>query len=107
MVTDNGCALVAVACLQMYQMLTGKLPFWSNKTIQEISKLMPWEVMAAVRTHEVRAGVQAETTAPCVHKTPHTTIKATGPSCHAQLSCSEGLDMEACWYFVCVLCLSI
>jgi serine/threonine protein kinase len=37
----------------MYQMLTGRLPFWRNKTLEEVSKLPPYEIVAAVRTYEV------------------------------------------------------
>eukprot|EP00882_Tetradesmus_deserticola_P004978 GHRQ01005247.1.p1 GENE.GHRQ01005247.1~~GHRQ01005247.1.p1 ORF type:complete len:460 (+),score=164.08 GHRQ01005247.1:657-2036(+) len=38
----------------MYQMLTGRLPFWRGKSLADVSKLQPYEVMAAIRTHEVR-----------------------------------------------------
>eukprot|EP00775_Hariotina_reticulata_P011054 gene11054-11209_t len=42
------------AGVMMYQMLTGRLPFWRNKTLEEVSKLPPYEIVAAVRTYEVQ-----------------------------------------------------
>lgn len=40
--------------LQLYQMLTGRLPFWPKKTLSEVAKLPPYEVLAGARTHEVQ-----------------------------------------------------
>jgi serine/threonine protein kinase len=40
--------------LQMYQMLTGRLPFWRSKSLSDVSKLQPYEIVAAIRTHEVQ-----------------------------------------------------
>ena len=46
--------LLQSCCLQLYQMLTGHLPFWPKKTLQEVAKLPPYEVVAAIRTYEIQ-----------------------------------------------------
>lgn len=40
--------------LQLYQLLTGKLPFWQNKSIKDVKGLQLFEILSAVRTHQVR-----------------------------------------------------
>ncbi|WIA29513.1 hypothetical protein OEZ86_012014 [Tetradesmus obliquus] len=42
------------AGVMMYQMLTGRLPFWRSKSLSDVSKLQPYEIVAAIRTHEVQ-----------------------------------------------------
>lgn len=44
----------AVLHLQMYQMLTGRMPFWRNKSLDDLSKLPPYEILAATRCNEVQ-----------------------------------------------------
>jgi serine/threonine protein kinase len=34
-------------------MLTGRLPFWQDKSLQQVAALPPYSIIAAVRTHEV------------------------------------------------------
>jgi len=34
-------------------MLTGKLPFWQDKSMQQVAALPPYAIIAAVRTHDV------------------------------------------------------
>lgn len=52
--------------LQLYQMLTGRLPFWPGKTMDQVAKLPAYEVLAGARTHEVQfprnlwAGISTE-----------------------------------------------
>ncbi len=38
----------------MYQLLTGKLPFWPDKSLAQVAELPAYELLAAVRTFEVR-----------------------------------------------------
>lgn len=40
--------------MQLYQMLTGRLPFWPKKTLAEVAKLPGYELVAAIRTYEVQ-----------------------------------------------------
>lgn len=44
----------AFCAMQMYQMLTGHLPFWRSKSLQDVAKLPPYEVLAATRCNEVQ-----------------------------------------------------
>ncbi|KAF6252390.1 kinase-like domain-containing protein [Scenedesmus sp. NREL 46B-D3] len=45
---------VWAAGVMMYQMLTGRLPFWRSKSLGDVSRLQPYEILAAIRTHEVQ-----------------------------------------------------
>eukprot|EP00878_Enallax_costatus_P015992 GHUV01016768.1.p1 GENE.GHUV01016768.1~~GHUV01016768.1.p1 ORF type:complete len:264 (+),score=70.11 GHUV01016768.1:911-1702(+) len=45
---------VWAAGVMMYQMLTGRMPFWSSKSLQDIAKLAPYEILAATRCNEVQ-----------------------------------------------------
>jgi serine/threonine protein kinase len=47
---------VWAAGVMLYQMLTGRLPFWKDKLPSDVCKLPFYEVLAAVRTYEVGAG---------------------------------------------------
>jgi serine/threonine protein kinase len=38
----------------LYQILTGRLPFWPKKTIAQVAKLPAYEVLAGARTYEVQ-----------------------------------------------------
>jgi serine/threonine protein kinase len=46
--------LPPVAALQLYQMLTGRMPFWPKKTLEEVAKLPRYEIVAAVGNYEVQ-----------------------------------------------------
>ena len=39
--------------LRTSQMLTSKLPFWQNKSAEEIAALPPWAIVGAVRTYDI------------------------------------------------------
>jgi serine/threonine protein kinase len=47
-------------------MLTGRLPFWTKKTLEEVARLPAWEVLAGARTHDITyppalwAGISAD-----------------------------------------------
>jgi calcium-dependent protein kinase len=45
---------VWAAGVMMYQMLTGHMPFWRSKSLDDISKLPPYEILAATRCNEVQ-----------------------------------------------------
>lgn len=45
---------VWAAGVMMYQMLTGRMPFWRSKSLDDISKLPPYEILAATRCNEVQ-----------------------------------------------------
>jgi len=44
---------VWAAGVMLYQMLTGRLPFWSNLELEQVAALPPWSILAAVRSHEI------------------------------------------------------
>lgn len=37
----------------MYQILVGRLPFWKGKSVDDVAKLPPYEIVAGVRCNEV------------------------------------------------------
>ncbi|GBF91720.1 CDPK-related kinase-like [Raphidocelis subcapitata] len=37
----------------LHQLLTGRLPFWTDKTLAQVAALPPYAIIAAVRTHDV------------------------------------------------------
>lgn len=41
------------AGVMLHQMLTSKLPFWQNKSAEEIAALPPWAIVGAVRTYDI------------------------------------------------------
>jgi calcium-dependent protein kinase len=57
---------VWAAGVLLHQLLTGRLPFWTDKTLAEVARLPPYAIIAAVRSHDVSfprdawAGVSAE-----------------------------------------------
>jgi calcium-dependent protein kinase len=42
------------AGMMLYQMLTGRLPFWPSKTLEQVAALPGYQLLAAIRTHEVQ-----------------------------------------------------
>lgn len=51
---SSAAAVTAAAmALQLYQVLTGRLPFWPRCTPDKVSQLPAWEVLAGARTREV------------------------------------------------------
>lgn len=87
------------AGVMLYQMLTGRLPFWPKKTLEEVAKLPGYEILAAIRTYEVEfprvlwadISPQAKDLVACMlDRNPATRITASQALQHPWLSSTLG-----------------
>jgi calcium-dependent protein kinase len=90
---------VVVSLLQLYQMLTGRLPFWPRKTLEQVSRLPLYEIIAGTRTHEVEfprslwAGISPaarELVSRMLDRNPATRISAEEALCHPWMCATLG-----------------
>lgn len=92
-------ASLVVVLLQLYQMLTGRLPFWPRKTLEQVSRLPLYEIISGTRTHEVEfprslwAGISPaarELVSRMLDRNPATRITAKEALCHPWMCATLG-----------------